>query len=235
MPQVNALVALQYDIQQLGADAALQKRVNLVERQVETIDRMFDISRISHVTTFIVEQDAAIGYPAAARKIATAAVERSISLFFTLPVSNPSSDAIDIYKGLDLQHRLADAAQARAHLDRFADHVEATVPQFDGGLILGEAGRVLAAWGERGAATAMFERTRAFARRQSTEARDVAYPRFMILIHVVQRAAEAGYFDLSRDVLQEADILRESAHSTDLKLQDTIAKLMKYINDREAG
>jgi len=59
----------------------------------------------------------------------------------TLRVSNPSSDAIDIYKLLNLQHRLADPAQARAQLDRFADHVEAAVTQFEDGLILGEARR----------------------------------------------------------------------------------------------
>jgi len=59
---------VQNDIQQLGEDAASQKRVNPVERQVEAIERMFDISLISHVTTFIVEQDVALGYPVAARK-----------------------------------------------------------------------------------------------------------------------------------------------------------------------
>ena len=68
LPRVNALVAVQNDIQQLGEDAASQKRVNPVERQVEAIERMFDISLISHVTTFIVEQDVALGYPVAARK-----------------------------------------------------------------------------------------------------------------------------------------------------------------------
>jgi hypothetical protein len=59
---------VQNDIQQLGEDAASQKRVNPVERQVEAIERMFDISLISHVTTFIVEQDVALGYPVAARE-----------------------------------------------------------------------------------------------------------------------------------------------------------------------
>ena len=55
----------------------------------------------------------------------------------------------------------------------------------------------------------------------------------MILIHVVQRAADVGCSSLVRDVAQEAGTLRELDPARNLKLQDAISRFMKYVNDRE--
>jgi hypothetical protein len=57
----------------------------------------------------------------------------------------------------------------------------------------------------------------------------------MILVHVVQRAADVGCFGLLRDVVQQAGILRQSDHATNLNRQDAVSRFMKYISAFEAG
>ena len=194
---------------------------------------MFDIGLIRYAATYVVERNARLGHANAANGIAHVAVARSIELFRTLPVVNPSGNGFDIMALLALQRRLGDPALAGSSLDQFVDHVEGAVSGYEGGLILGEAGRLLAEWKAPRRAKLMFERTRRFSRAQPLSDGEIDYPRFMILIHIVQRSSEAGFRDFARATLQEAEELRLREHSDAPGLENVVAGLREFIEDRQ--
>jgi hypothetical protein len=233
-PSVQALVDLQGEMEHVEEPAQRRDRF---EKQERIINRMFGISLIRHAATYIAERNARFEHANAAKEIARLAVARSIEVFRTHPPSHPSGNGFDIMALLALQHRLGDPALAGSSLDRFVDHVEGAVSGYAGGLILGEAGRLLAEWNEAGRAKLMFERTRRFSRAQPLRDGEVDFPRFMILIHVVQRAAEAGLFKLARATLSEAGDLRAREHAVDVDLGEIIAKMASFVEkmEREAG
>ena len=60
----------------------------------------------------------------------------------------------------------------------------------------------------------------------------VDYPRFFILIHITQRASEAGFQDLARAALQEAETLRVREHSGEPDLESVVMGMRGFIESR---
>jgi len=228
-PRVAKIVGLQQKIETASRPGHSREHFKAM---LSTINRMFDIGLIRAAAIHVAERNVALGNVEGAREILTAAHDRSTELFRTLPPVNPSSNGFDILDLLDLRHRHGDPEGANRSLEVFLDHVEASVPGYQGGLLMAEGGRLLGDWERPGAARAAFSRALRFARRQPLRDQGADYPRFMILIHIVQRASEAGFPDLARTALQEAEELRLREHSQASDLEGVVEGMRGFI-DRE--
>lgn len=228
-PRVQKLINLQHEIERASAPGRSQDRF---EAQIDTLNRMFDIGLIRGVAIYLAERKTSLGRVENAREILGAAVSRSMALFQTLPLVNPSSDGFDVFDLLAHLHRHGEQEAAGRSLDHFLDYVEASVPGYEGGLLLGEGGRLLGEWEKPSAARAAFDRARRFARRQPLRDEMVDYPRFFILIHITQRASEAGFQDLARAALQEAETLRVRGHSGEPDLESVVMGMRGFIESR---
>jgi len=200
--------------------------------QIDTFGRMFDIGSIRGVAIYLAGRNAALEDHDAAREILATAASRSIALFQTLPLINPSSHGFDILDLVARRHHQGEPKAASQSLERFMDYVEANVPGYAGGLLLGEGGRLLGDWEKPDAARAAFERARRFARAQPLRDGDVDYPRFMILVHIIQRALEAGLPDLAQATLQEAEALRRRAYSDVPDLESVVDGMREFVENR---
>ncbi len=110
---------------------------------------MFDIGLIRGAAIYLAERKASLGRVENAREILGAAVSRSMALFQTLPLVNPSSDGFDVFDLLAHLHRHGEQDAAGRSLDQFLDYVEASVSGYEGGLLLGEGARRLGEWGSQ--------------------------------------------------------------------------------------
>lgn len=226
-PRVAKIVGLQQKIESASRPGHLREHF---EAQLSTINRMSHIGLIRAAAVHIVERNVALGNVEGGREILAAAYNRSAELFQTFPIVNPSGNGLDILALLDLRHRHGDPEGANRSLEAFIGHVEANVPGYQGGLLMAEGGRLLDGWKRPSAARAAFSRALRFARRQPLRDQEIDYSRFMILVHVVQRSSEAGFLDLARTTLREAEELRLREHSEASVLEGVVEGMRGFIN-----
>jgi hypothetical protein len=220
-PQVRALVDLQTGMKPLNQRVAAQKRI---------LNRMFDISQITEVTAHIITRDRQVGETKVALDIAKTAATRALHLLQTLPSANPYSDVSAVLKLLNYQFTLGDPAGARTGLTRLTGFAEHQILGYEGGLILGDAAKRLANWGDPEAGRAAFTHARKVADGYKIRGGEIEQPRIMALIHLVQRSAEAGLPDLARTFLKDAEALRLLEHPDDDQLPGTIALMRGLIS-----
>lgn len=228
-PRVQKLVSLQNEMEH---ETDPERRHDRLEEQIGTIDRMFDIGSIRDTIAYIAGRNVSLGDADAARTISGVAASRCVKLFRENSSANPASDGFGVLALFALQHRLGVVRSARNSFGEYLDFVESNVPGYPGGLIIGEAGRILVEWEQFDDARAMFERARRFARQQPIRNGAVDFPRFMIFLHVIQRAAEAGFRDLAHATWDEAEDLREREHADQPDLAKLLVDMQKLFESR---
>lgn len=211
-PRVRSIVVLQDEINEARKAIPSFDVVPIVSKQTNILARMWDVSHINIVTQYLSKMDASMALPNAAKAVGAAGMGRALKLFVERPQENRIGEIHDLMDLLDLTRRQGDPEAARRGLDQITAETQEGRAAYDIGFAIAEAGHTLARWSENRDARRHFERARRFARTQPLRDSDGFDTRFMILIHVVQRAWESGFLALARETLAEAETLQASAY-----------------------